>query len=48
MTRPSEDLLAQLIASAEGQPVNFVILQAMVEEATPKEEELFDSKYKEE
>lgn len=35
MTRPSGDeLLAQLIASAEGQPVDFVVLQAMVEEAS--------------
>ncbi|UUR09178.1 DUF6127 family protein [Sphingomonas glaciei] len=32
--RDSDELLAQLIASAEGQPVNFVILQAMVEEAS--------------
>jgi hypothetical protein len=33
--RPGADeLLAQLIASAEGQPVNFVVLQAMVEEAS--------------
>ena len=35
MIRPGADaLLAQLVASAEGQPVNFVILQAMVEEAS--------------
>lgn len=35
MIRPNADeLLAQLIASAEGQPVNFVVLQAMVEEAS--------------
>ncbi len=35
MIRPGADeLLAQLIASAEGQPVNFVVLQAMVEEAS--------------
>jgi hypothetical protein len=35
LIRPAGDeLLAQLIASAEGQPVNFVVLQAMVEEAS--------------
>lgn len=35
MTRPAaDDLLARLVASAEGQPVNFVILQAMVEQAS--------------
>lgn len=34
MRRNPDELLAQLIASAEGQPVNFVILQAMVEEAS--------------
>ncbi|GAA4005139.1 hypothetical protein GCM10022211_16690 [Sphingomonas humi] len=35
MSRPSADaLLAQLIASAEGQPVNYMMLQAMVEEAS--------------
>ena len=35
MNRPSADtLLVQLIASAEGQPVNYVVLQAMVEEAS--------------
>ncbi len=35
MIRPGADeLLAQLIASAEGQPLNFVVLQAMVEEAS--------------
>lgn len=35
MNRPSADaLLTQLIASAEGQPVNYVVLQAMVEEAS--------------
>ena len=30
----ADELLAKLIASAEGQPVNFVVLQAMVEEAS--------------
>lgn len=35
MSRPTADeLLAQLLATAEGQPVNFVILQAVVEEAS--------------
>jgi hypothetical protein len=35
LIRPgSDELLAQLVASAEGQPVNFVLLQAMVEEAS--------------
>lgn len=35
MIRPgAEELLAQLIASAQGQPVNYVILQAMIEEAS--------------
>lgn len=35
MNRPTaDDLLTQLIASAEGQPVNFVVLQAMIEEAS--------------
>nr|WP_314446462.1 DUF6127 family protein [uncultured Sphingomonas sp.] len=35
MSRPAADeLLTRLIASAEGQPVNFVVLQAMVEEAS--------------
>lgn len=35
MIRPSADaLLAQLIASAEGEPVNYVVLQAMIEEAS--------------
>jgi hypothetical protein len=32
--RDADELLAQLIASAEGQPVDFVVLQAMVEEAS--------------
>jgi hypothetical protein len=30
----ADDLLTQLLASAEGQPVNFVVLQAVVEEAS--------------
>lgn len=35
MIRPAADeLIAQLVASAEGEPVNFVLLQAMVEEAS--------------
>lgn len=35
MNRPGADeLLTKLIASAEGQPVNFVVLQAVVEEAS--------------
>lgn len=35
MIRPAaDDLLAQLIASAEGQRVDFVILQAVIEEAS--------------
>ena len=35
MIRPAaDDLLAQLLASAEGQPVNFVVLQAVVKEAS--------------
>ncbi len=35
MIRPSADeLLAQLVATAEGRPVNYVTLQAMVEEAS--------------
>jgi hypothetical protein len=35
LIRPSADeLLAQLVATAEGRPVNYVTLQAMVEEAS--------------
>lgn len=35
MSRGSaEQVLAQLLASAEGKPVNYVVLQAMVEEAS--------------
>lgn len=35
MSRPAaDDLLTQLLASSEGQPVNFVVLQAVVEEAS--------------
>ena len=35
MIRPrADDLLTRLIASSEGQPVNYVVLQAMVEEAS--------------
>lgn len=35
MNRSSADeLLAELLATAEGQPVNFVLLQAVVEEAS--------------
>lgn len=35
MTRPgAEELLAQLVAGAEGQPLNFVVLQAMIEQAS--------------
>lgn len=35
MIRPgADDLLTQLITSSEGQPVNYVVLQAMVEEAS--------------
>jgi hypothetical protein len=35
LNRPTADeLLAKLIASAEGEPVNFVFLQAVVEEAS--------------
>ena len=31
---PGDDLLAQLLASAEGQGVDYVILQAVIEEAS--------------
>ena len=32
--RDADELLAQLIANAEGQPLKYVVLQAMVEEAS--------------